>query len=1019
MRSILFATLVPLAALTAQGEFVNFEIPQVKPIEIARVNGHDYLLVCNTPNNTVEVYDTSTNALAASFKTGQGPVSVRFSASRGEAFTANFIGDSVTVARLIPGQWGGQLRAEVQRTSWVGDEPCDIAFFPDDRYLLVSMSEIGALSWWYADTLAPIGGPGLRMSLTSPWFSPAATKAIKEPRRLLVDGLRVFALGHKGGNSNQFDYDLWSFDFATFQQNDLGGLGSINHAMVRARDGRLFTVGTLAQNHFVGESAVAAAPTGFVQSRLWLVENPGTPGAVVRSRDLNRDSFGGIVGRNDALSQPTDVVLQDSASGVVKVFVAGYHSDRLAVLHPSGANPATWRRTTIQIPVDYTRGYVRSGPRGLAWKSANFGQSGDPGNRLYVLNQLENSVSVIDPASELEVRRIGLGHDPTPTNIRVGRAFLYSADHSGSGFVACASCHVDGRTDSLGWNLGKPGGSATTPIDQKLLDGVTGLFATTHYPDDKGVMVTQSLQGLVSSVVNPAAQHLFANAPYHWRGDRATVNAFNSAYVTLMGAPNVGTPQQPRGLSDERMQDLVDMLNTIAYPPNAEQWIERRYLGDLGDPDLDDGSDQLLGLKLFHTLGFAGELMAGRSCVQCHSLPTGSNRLITEVEAVSVQPMLTAGLRMLFQRDARRDESAFTLSGAVTGEFGLSHFGKVPSLNLFLSVGVGRRIGAAKTTALTRFLRAFDSGIAPLIGAAFTIKATTPPHAAARMFDLIENQVRLANTGLALRARIAGETKGYWFDLSTDPPSYSEVGGWTSRSRASLLADLRSQDDVLVLEATPVGSERRVAAPSGVAGWLPGPAPTGLALAPMAPSSAWAQVPRLRKNWRRGTGPDDFNWDGEIVSGVPAPEPRSLKALRIFQAALIEKAPQFGLTALRHEAPRRFAVHGNNIRLGARLLLRHAFAAGSETIEMPLFPTDRVDAGRRRWETTVEADPRLLYVLLLGGPQAPEVQAALRGEIAEPPPPSAFDPIGWNRWTATVRNEDGTSASVTQALRIE
>jgi DNA-binding beta-propeller fold protein YncE len=1020
MRLLTFAALVPLGALAAQGEFVNFEVPQVKPIEIARINGHDYVLACNTPNNAVEIYDTSTNVLVASFKTGQGPVSVRYSASRGEVFTANFIGDSVTVARLIPGQWGGPPRAEVRRTSWVGDQPCDVAFFPDDRYLLVTMSEIGALSWWYADTLAPIGGNAMRMDLTSPWFSPAATKALKEPRALLVDGQRVFVLGHKGGNSSAFDHDLWSFDFATFQQHDLGGLGSINHGMVRARDGRLFTVGTLAQNHLVGESAVAAAPTGFVQSRLWVIQNPGTPGAVVRSRDLNRDSFGSIVGKNDALSQPTGVALQDSASGVVKVFVAGYHSDRLAVLHPLGPDPASWRRTTIQLPVDYGRGYVRTGPRGLAWKSANWSQTGDPGNRLYCLNQLDNSLSVIDPDGEFEVRRIGLGHDPTPTPIRVGRAFLYSANLSGSGFVACASCHVDGRSDSLGWNLGNPSGFATQPIDQQLLDGVTGLFVTSHYPDDKGVMVTQTLQGLVTAAVNPSAQHLFALEPYHWRGDRAKLNSFNGAYVTLLGGANVGTPNQPKGLTDDRMQDLVDMLNTIVHEPNAEQWIERRYLGELGDPDLEDGSDQLLGLKLFHTRGFGGDSMGGRSCVQCHSLPAGSNRRITEVESVSVQPMLTAGLRMLFQRDARRDSSAFTLSAAKTGEFGLSHFGKVPSLNLFVTIGFSHHLGdPAKVAALIRFLRAFDSGIAPLIGASFTIDAATPAAVAARMFDLIEGQVRLANVGLAVRARLAGQTKGYWFDLTASPAAYSEVGGWSSRSRASLLADLRTSDDVLVLEATPLGSERRIAAPSGIAGWLPGPAPSGLALAPMAPSSAWAQVPLLTKNWRKGTGPHDFRWDGEIVSGLPAPEPRSQKALRIFQQALIAKAPQLGLAAMRHEAPRRFAVVGNNIRLGARLVLQHAFAPASETIEMPLFPTDRLDAGRRRWETTVEADPQLLYVLLLGGPQAPDVQAALRGEIAEPPPPAAFDPLGWNRWLATVRNEDGTAASVTQALRIE
>ena len=41
-------------SLLAQGEFVNFETPQVKPIAVAHVNGKDWLLGCNTPDNSVE-----------------------------------------------------------------------------------------------------------------------------------------------------------------------------------------------------------------------------------------------------------------------------------------------------------------------------------------------------------------------------------------------------------------------------------------------------------------------------------------------------------------------------------------------------------------------------------------------------------------------------------------------------------------------------------------------------------------------------------------------------------------------------------------------------------------------------------------------------------------------------------------------------------------------------------------------------------------------------------------------------
>lgn len=1009
--------------VVAQGSFVNFEEPQVAPITVLRVGGHDYLAVCNTPNNSVEIYNTSTNARVTSFRTGQGPVTVRYAESRGELFTANFIGDSVTVARVIPETWGGLRSVEVRRTSHVGDEPCDIAFFPDDRAIVVTMSGFGALAWYDADNLRPIGGQlGGRMDLTFPWFSPAATKALKEPRRILWDGQLLLTLGSKGGNTPAFDFDLWGFNLSTFEQSDLGGLGSTNHAMLRLKDGRLLVVGTMARNDLIGEAAVRAAPTGFVESWLWTVDRPGRAGATVQGRDLNRDRFGSVVAKTEALSQPTDVAVSYDFGGLDKVFVAGFHSDRVGVLHADGGPPSGWRHTRIDIPVDYQSGYLRNGPRGLAFKDANPAQSGDPGARLYVLNRLSNSVSVVDPAGERELTRFPLARDPTPTFIRIGRSFLYNADLSGNGIVACTSCHVDARSDSLGWNLGVAGSSsANVPINPFLVDGVTGLHQTQVYPDDKGVMTTQSLQGLVTHPVNPEAQRHFSNAPFHWRGDRDSVNAFNSAFVTLMGAPNQGTPQQPKGLSDGLMQDLVDMIHSIVLPPNREQWLERTYVGDLGDPDQEDGADQLRGLKLFHTAGVPAGITGGRSCVQCHWLPGGSNRRITSVDKIDQQPTLTAGLRNLAEREAVLERSAFTLSNVKTGGFGLFHFGRVPSINHFVFAAFRRHFNddIDKITSLTRFIRAYDTGTAPMVGAAFTINRTTSAAETAWVLGLLDREAGRANIGVAVHARLGGVQRGFFYDLTSSPPVYRDVQSFAFRDRAGLLSDLRSADDLLVFQATPPGSERRLCSPTGGAGWIPGPIPSSVSLEPMAPNSAWAPVTRLTKNWAKGTGAHDFRWDGEILTGYPVDEPRSLQTLRIYQQALINKAPQFGLTAMRHEAPRRFAVMGRDIRPGAVLELRHATDPALEPFVLELFPTNRFASGRQRWETAAEASPLLTYTLLLGGPNAPDVQNALFGRVSEPPPPSAFNPVGWNQYRATVRNEDGTSATVTGALRIE
>jgi hypothetical protein len=180
----------------------------------------------------------------------------------------------------------------------------------------------------------------------------------------------------------------------------------------------------------------------------------------------------------------------------------------------------------------------------------------------------------------------------------------------------------------------------------------------------------------------------------------------------------------------------------------------------------------------------------------------------------------------------------------------------------------------------------------------------------------------------------------------------------------------------------------------------------------------------------------NVNWDPFATSGAfvfnggTLPEPLSLKSVRLLQRALLQFAPSgFGLPQMRHEAPRRFAVTGDDIRHGARLQLRIPnptvpnlappfadLAAHTTLFEMNLYPTEQKVDGKRVWETNVEADPLLVYTLLLGGPQAPGVGKAI-GEPHDPffsPenqvfPPGTFDP-NWNTHHVVVVNEDGTSS---------
>jgi hypothetical protein len=92
-------------------------------------------------------------------------------------------------------------------------------------------------------------------------------------------------------------------------------------------------------------------------------------------------------------------------------------------------------------------------PRGLALRSDG---SGAP-QTAYVLNTLENSISVVDvtnPAAPSVTAEIPIYGDQTPDAVRRGRIAFSNAFASDTGSFSCESCHPDGNTDQLLWRIG-------------------------------------------------------------------------------------------------------------------------------------------------------------------------------------------------------------------------------------------------------------------------------------------------------------------------------------------------------------------------------------------------------------------------------------------------------------------------------------------------------------------------------------------------------------------------------------
>ncbi len=214
-----------------------------------------------------------------------------------------------------------------------------------------------------------------------------------------------------------------------------------------------------------------------------------------------------------------------------QAFITGMGSNNVIVIDSNGA-----RQTHIP---------VGEGPTGIVLHEAS--------NRAFVLNKFDGTISTLS-LSQLATTSTIAFFDPTPPRIKAGRPLLYNTHlTSGLGHIACASCHVDARTDRLAWDLGNPAGTMEQTLDGKSLHPM------------KGPMRTQSLQDII------------AHPGMHWRGDRDDLNAFNPAFVNLMSADSP--------ISSTDMQAFEDFLDTIHFPPNPFRNLDNSLPTSLEIPD--------------------------------------------------------------------------------------------------------------------------------------------------------------------------------------------------------------------------------------------------------------------------------------------------------------------------------------------------------------------------------------------------------------------------------------------------
>lgn len=730
-------------------DFVHFESAHVHPAALSPDGSH--LFVVNTPDMRLSVFSlaSGTPVLEKEISVGLEPVSVTAS-TNGEVWVVNHLSDDISIVDVNAGN--------VIRTLRVGDEPTDVAFAGTTGGLraFVCVSQEDSVKVYDP---ANLSGPPQAIAI--PGSDPHAL-AVNDDRTevyvtvleagnktTVVDFKEVMAGGGvppavpttdpalpdspnvalivKRVGGHWVDEIGRNWDLAapyTVVDNGLvvlnansrtitasaQGVGTLNfNAAWNRANGKVYVTNTDALNHVRFEPNLRGR---FVRNRVSIVNPANT--AVVDTVHLNKHinyavAQGPQSEIDQSLSQPCDIAWDSTGS---KAYIAAFGSGLLGVIDATGNV--------------VNRVAVGGGPSGVAIDRAR--------RKIYVVNRFDNTISIVDQASELQTAVVPIGKsgfDPTPSDVKQGRAFQYDGHlTSAHGDLACASCHAFTHFDNIAWDLGDPRGRYITTSDPEFPDGQLDPLLEGFHPL-KGPMTTQSLRGLATT------------EPLHWRGDRIDLNRFNPAFQGLLG--------NDRQLTSGELALYNAFIMSVHYPPNPNQNLDRTYPNPSSGPSAQRGFDTFLHDR--HDGLF--------ECVTCHIQFTGTNGQIINDQALQEdQDIKVPQLRDLYEKTGFRDSI-----GAVNRRgFGFTHDGSVDNLFTFLKLPVFQFAGGdAQRRDMEAFLLAFDTGTPPIVGLQVTVNGTnkSDPSVVANL-NLMVSQFNDGNCDVIVKGPpVNGEQRGY------------------------------------------------------------------------------------------------------------------------------------------------------------------------------------------------------------------------------------------------------------------
>jgi len=815
------ATRAVAVAMPAAVDYENFETAQMHSLRLSAAG--DELYAVNTVEGRLAVFDVDGTdgslTFAGDVPVGLDPVSVAVRPGANEIWVANHLSDSVTVINTAT--------RTVVDTIQVGDEPTDVAFasgrafvtlagnqdrvkvynastrallttidiFGDDpRALAVNAAgtevyavvlESGNQSTTLFEALvADGGGPPPPSPPRSGSLGPAPAVSLIVQRNPATGDWE-----DEDGNDwsayvdfNLPDYDVFVIDADAATSTVIRRLSQVGTSLfdvaVNPGTGELWVPNTDARNLVRFEPNLRGH---LVETRVSIV-HPVSGG--VTPLDLNPHinfavTPGPPMELAGSLAHPVSGVFNSDGS---TYYVAGLGSEKIGVVDTSSA--------TVDQLID-----VGPGPSGLAVNQAD--------TRLYVLNRFDNTISVVDLTAGSESDRIGVAgpaeFDPSPDVIKVGRKFLYDGQlSSGHGDTACATCHLFGNFDNLAWELGDPQGAFVDYDDAPWVSFAPLGPSTAGFDPMKGPMTTQTLRGLEGM------------EPFHWRGDRQDFQAFNHAFIALMGrSAQIPAPD---------MDTFTDFIMTVRFPPNPFRNLDNSMPNPILVPNQNGSATPVNGNpNNGQTIFINNNLDANVfTCNNCHLLPTGTtNNLFNGNAEGESQDFKIPHMRNMYEkvgfdviRPGLQSGDANTIAATdIKRGFGFIHDGSV-SLTEFLAAPVFTSTTQQERD-LFAFSLAFPTETAPAVGrqqsVTFANKDTSPVTTA---INTLISQAEAGAADLVVAGHVGGAAESYVYDPSTNNFSPDSVGE-TPLTEAQLRATVQS-GDVLTYLGVPPGAGVRM-----------------------------------------------------------------------------------------------------------------------------------------------------------------------------------------------------------------